>query len=273
MRGWVSQIYKIENLFYNRTNDRSCQGIEGKLIKIVLISDVHANLPALEAVFEHAGRIGYDFIWNLGDYVGYGPYPQEVVQVLRNREALAVVGNYDLKVLDFDKKKKKWKRTKNPIKYQAFRWARRHLDKKSRAYLAGLPLNLRVPWQNRRILLTHASPDSKEEPISPLTSSDRLRELGMIAEADLILSGHSHQEFQADIDHCQFINPGSVGRPGDGDPRASYALLEMQGGRVRPRFFRVTYDVDRTVGALREKGLPEIFEQVFLQGRSLDDLE
>ena len=239
-------------------------------MKVALIGDVHANLPALEAVLAHADDQGVEAIWNVGDFVGYGPFPDEVVQRLRREKVLSIVGNYDLKVLQFKQKKDKWRKKKQPLKYLAFKWAYENLSKKSRKYLRFLSQEIRMKVKGRRILLTHGSPASNEEPLTPDTPEKRLRKLAQMAKADVIIFGHSHQPFAREVDGVWFINTGSVGRPDDGDPRACYAVLEIESKQIQVHHYRVEYDVERAVAAVRERGLPEVFAQMLLEGRSLD---
>jgi putative phosphoesterase len=239
-------------------------------MKVALIGDVHANLPALEAVLDHAREQGTSSIWNIGDFVGYGPFPDEVVKRLRREGAISIVGNYDLKVLKFKKKQDKWRTSKRPEKWLAFKWAYEHLSKESRMYLRSLSQELRMRVAGRRILLTHASPASNEEHLTPDTPIERLRELAAMADADLVICGHSHQPFTRQVQGVWFINTGSVGRPDDGDPRAAYATLTIEPDVFEVRHHRVAYDVARAVAAIREHGLPEAFAQMLLQGNNLD---
>lgn len=239
-------------------------------MRVALIGDVHANLPALEAVLAHAHGQGVEAIWNVGDFVGYGAFPDEVVQRLRKEDALSIVGNYDLKVLQFKQKKKKWRKKKQPDKYLAFEWAYENLSKKSRKYLRFLSQEIRMKVKGKRILLTHGSPASDEEPLTPDTPEERLRELAHAAKADVIICGHSHQPFVRELDGVWFINTGSVGRPDDGDPRACYAILRIDSENIEVRHYRVEYDVEAAIAAIREHKLPEAFAQMTLEGRSLD---
>jgi putative phosphoesterase len=239
-------------------------------MKVALIGDVHANLPALEAVLAHAHDQDVEAIWNVGDFVGYGAFPDEVVQRLRQEDALSIAGNYDLKVLQFKQKKKKWRKKKQPDKYLAFEWAYENLSKKSRKHLRFLSQEIRMKVKGRRFLLTHGSPVSDEEPLTPDTPDERLRELAHMVKADVIICGHSHQPFAREVDGVWFINTGSVGRPDDGDPRAGYAILEIDSKRIQVRHHRIEYDVERAVAAIHEHKLPEVFAQMTLQGRSLD---
>ncbi len=242
-------------------------------MKVALIGDIHANLPALEAVLAHIHEQGLTKIWNVGDFVGYGAFPDEVVQRLRKTDAfsiISIVGNYDLKVLQFKQKKAKWRKKKHPQKYLAFKWAYENLSKKSRKYLRFLSQEIRMKVKGYHILLTHGSPASNSEHLTPETPEKRLRELAQTAKADIIICGHSHQPFARQVDGVWFINTGSVGRPDDGDPRACYAILEIESDKIQVQHYRVEYDVERAVAAIRERKLPEPFAQMLLQGRNLD---
>jgi putative phosphoesterase len=242
-------------------------------VRVALIGDVHANLPALEAVLVHARGQKARAIWNVGDFVGYGAFPDEVVQLLQREDALSIIGNYDLKVLAFKRKKKKWRKSKHPEKYLAFQWAYEHLSKESRRYLRALSREIRMKVRGRRFLLTHGSPASNAEPLTTHTPVSRLRELVPMAEADVVICGHSHQPFVRLVADTWFINPGSVGRPDDGDPRACYGLMEVSPRQLDVHHFRVPYDVGRAVAGIRAHKLPEAFAQMALQGRSLDRIE
>jgi predicted phosphodiesterase len=258
--------------------------------RIALIGDVHANLPALEAVLKHARDRGVTGIWNIGDFLGYGAFPDEVVRLLRQVEALSIIGNYDLKALNFPRKEKKWRGKKHPLKWLAFKFAYEQLSEASLDYLGSLPEAMvatandkfRIPSQDlegirkKEFLLVHASPASNEEALAPDTPDDRLVELNQLALEKYrrpfagIIFGHSHQGFARQIGGTWFINTGSVGRPDDGDPRACYAVLEVAAAAINVEHFRVEYDVERAVVAIREKGLPEAFAEMLIQGRELE---
>jgi putative phosphoesterase len=239
-------------------------------MKVALIGDVHANLPALEAVLAHAREAHVQEIWNIGDFVGYGAFPDEVVDRLRREGVLSIVGNYDLKVLKFKKKRDTWRTSKRPEKWLAFKWAYENLSKGSRKYLRSLPREIRMEVAGKRILLTHGSPASNEEHLTPDTSEQRLHDLARMANVDVIVCGHSHQPFTRHVDDVWFINTGSVGRPDDGDPRAAYAILRLEPEPFQVRHYRLEYNVTRAVAAIRKHQLPEAFAQMMLQGRNLD---
>jgi predicted phosphodiesterase len=238
-------------------------------MKVAFLTDVHGNLPALEAVLAHAQAQGVDQVWNGGDYVGYGPFPEQCVQLLREIEDAAVVGNYDRKVLRVPRKMEKWRRTKHPLKALAFQWAHDHLSEASLDYLARLPRQVRRWVAGVSTLLTHASLDSIKEVLGPSTSPERWRKLEDLSQADVVLSGHCHRPFMRAGSRTQFVNPGSVGRPEDGDPRAAYGLVEFSGGACQVQLQRVSYDVERTVAEIHRLGLPDAFAAVFRRARKL----
>lgn len=243
-------------------------------MKVALIGDVHANLPALEAVLKDVRQHGVDAIWNVGDILGYGAFPDEVVKLLLRENVQSIIGNYDLKVLKVKQKKDQWQNKKPPEKWVAFNWAYENLSKSSRKYLRSIPEEMRLEVEGKRILLTHGSPDSNEEHLTPDTAEDRLNELAEMAGADVVICGHSHQPFKRKVGNVWFINTGSVGRPDDGDPRACYAILQIKKPNLfQIRHYRIEYDVERSVSAIRESGLPELFAQMILEGRSLDAVQ
>lgn len=236
-------------------------------MKVALIGDIHANLPALEAVLAHARTQKVNAIWNLGDTVGYGAFPDQVVQLLLQQEALSILGEIDLAVLAFKQKKDKWRRKMTPERYAVLERAYGNLSKKQRKALRVLSQEARLKIAGRRILLTHGSPLSNEEVITAATPLKRLRKLAKAAHADVVLCGHSHRPFKRRVDGVRFLSPGSVGLPDDGDPRASYALLRIGPQRMEVHFFRVEYDVERAAAALIEQGQPELAQMV-REGRS-----
>jgi len=243
---------------------------------IALLGDVHANLPALEAVLSHARDLGVTAYWNIGDFVGYNAFPEQVVKRMRKPDFRSIVGNYDLKVLKFPQKDKKWRQNKHPLKWLAFKWAYENLSPESRAYLTALPEELYLTAAEQSFLLVHGSPISNEELLDKDTPFERLVELKSIAEQKCdtelaaIICGHSHQAFTRQVRNTLFINTGSVGRPGDGNPRTAYAILEIRGTKLCVRHYRLNYDIKKAVAANQEAGLPEAFSEMIVEGRDLD---
>lgn len=240
-------------------------------MKVAVLSDVHGNLPALEAVLRDARRRRPNEIWNLGDLVGYGPYPEETVQRLRDEDVVNIAGNYDQRVV-------RWRpdtRTATPEaveKWLASGWAHENLSADSLAFLASLPVERRWTREGRRILLTHASPASNTERLEPTTSPKRLHELAELAKADAVLFGHSHIPWIRQIGRTWFVNPGGVGRSDDGDARASYAMVNLSKPEFQVTYHRVPYHVKSVAEAIRQRGLPEAFARMLLESKPLDEI-
>jgi putative phosphoesterase len=263
----------LKNCFFDKLKEitevesRSAEGKVEKLflnpdVKIGVISDVHANLQALEKVFQDAEERGVNVFLNAGDSIGFGACPNEVVKLLCKRNVLSVVGNFDLEVIG--KKKIENKKEKN----LALNFAKKELTKTCESYLLSLPKELMLEIAGKIMLVTHGSPESIEEHIYHDTPVDRLDVLASKGGADSIVVGHSHEQFLKEANRASFVNPGSVGRPGDGNPQTAYAILNFNPFKVE--LIRLDYDVEAAAESLRRKGLPESFAQMLLRGMSLD---
>lgn len=247
----------------------SFQGMEGECrdtpVQIAFISDIHANLPALEAVLADAKERGVTAVLNAGDSIGYGAFPDEVVTLLRSFHVISVIGNYDRSVLT-----KKWKsgKPRSKDKQIAMRFAYHHLSLQNREYLAGLPREQRIRVMGRTILVTHGSPDSLTEYLVQETPDSRLSEIAQKTGADFIITGHAHLPSIRQVDDSIFVNCGSVGRTEDGDPRACYALLTLNPFSIC--HIRVPYDISRAIAAIRLRHLPDSFVRIVSEGKPLD---
>jgi hypothetical protein len=243
-------------------------------MKITLISDIHGNLHALEAVLRHARNQAADqMVLNLGDLTGYGPHPEQVVRWSKNERVTNILGNYDKKVIRKAYRKTGWQKVNNPDKRAMFAWTYQALSKNSIKYLKTLPETRQFEIAGKQVLMTHGSPASISEHLGIDTLDERLAALAEMTDAEIILSGHSHKAFKRQVKNTLFINPGSVGRLDDGDPRASFAILEIDDGGVEVHFYRVPYDIMSAVNAMRMTRLPEIFAQILRQGLNYDDVK
>ncbi|MFH0968599.1 MAG: metallophosphoesterase family protein [Methanobacteriota archaeon] len=234
-------------------------------VSIGLISDVHANLPALEAVLTDAESRGVTIMLNAGDSTGYGPFPDEVISLLRSRHIMSVIGNYDLSVLS-----KRWKtgKPRSREKQVAMRWAYHNISPENLVWLKNLPREIRLSVRGLTLLVTHGSPDSITEYLDAGTPETRLHEVASGISARVVVTGHSHRPAAREVDGVWFVNTGSVGRSEDGDPRACYALITVDPFSLT--HIRVPYDIDRTVTALRNRHLPDAFIRIVQEGRSLE---
>jgi diadenosine tetraphosphatase ApaH/serine/threonine PP2A family protein phosphatase len=231
-------------------------------VRVAVLSDVHSNLHALEAVLAEVEAGGFDQVWCLGDVVGYGPRPNECVALVGERAGICLAGNHDLVVL-------------GKISLAAFageaaaaaEWTRTVLDQESREFLAAREPQAAVPGAE----LFHGSP---RDPVwDYVLSTESGRRALAATTAPLILVGHSHVALElggdgADLrqapggttvalgDSRHLLNPGSVGQPRDGDPRAAW--LEIDNASGRATFRRTTYPVDQTQVEMRALHLPEI---------------
>jgi putative phosphoesterase len=235
--------------------------------KIAVLADVHGNLDALKAILQDARNNQGELILNLGDLVGYGAFPQEVVMELHAENVLSILGNFDKEVLE-------WKKNHSlPLvdeKEISLQYAMTQLQKSSFQFLKSLPIQMKLCIGEKSLLLVHGSPESIDEHIYPNTPDERVKELCQQVDTDVLMVGHSHMPFLRTIDQMMIVNPGSVGRPGDGDPRASYALLTVHPFSVELK--KVPYDVMHAVDAIRQRHLPERFIQMLLQGTSLEKI-
>ena len=243
-------------------------------MRACVISDIHGNLHALEAVLEAIDDEAPDEIWCLGDLVGYGPRPNACCRLVAERADLCLAGNHDLAVLgriDID--------IFTQDAGESARWTASVLEENARAFL--MPLE---PAGGRLgIGLYHASP---RDPVWEYVLSDEVAEASLrLAAEQRILVGHSHvaltyrlnesgivgdlatEGTEVDLDGPDrvLLNPGSVGQPRDGDPRAAFLVLDLDARRAR--FRRVPYDIAATQTEIREHGLPDT-----LAGRLSDGL-
>jgi diadenosine tetraphosphatase ApaH/serine/threonine PP2A family protein phosphatase len=230
-------------------------------MRVAVISDVHANYQALEAVLKEIDAARVDAVWCLGDTVGYGPRPNECCDVVRDRSAHCLVGNHDLVVLgeltvsEF-----------NDEAAAAAIWTAEVLTPESRAFLASLKPFGEVDGVD----LFHAS--ARDPVWEYVLTEEAARATFELSSAPLILVGHSHVALaitadngrvdggpapdgsKVTLDGRRLLNPGSVGQPRDGDPRAAWMLLDL--GEMFAEFRRVPYPIERTQAEMRERGLP-----------------
>jgi len=221
------------------------------MLKIGLISDPHSNLAALEAVLNDMPKV--DRVICAGDLVGYGAEPNEVVGMVKSKGIQAVMGNHDYAVLTKDVS------DLNSVAAEAALWTARQLSQENLRYLSTLPTKLSVKIGKSRLYVVHGSPrDPLGEYIFPDVSNQELSQLVGELEEDIIVLGHTHRPMKRMILGKLVVNPGGVGQPRDRNPKASYAVLTVDGD-VDVELKRAEYDVEATAKKITAAGLPEEF--------------
>lgn len=237
-------------------------------MRIAVFSDIHANLHALQAVWEDLERQKPDAVYCPGDLVGYGAYPNEVIDFLRQRQVPTVMGNYDEGV-GFDLRDcgcAYIQEDDRRLGDLSLRWTQQHTTAEAKAYLQALPLQLRLEERSPRLLLVHGSPRKINEYVYEDRLPASLGHIAQGAEADLLVFGHTHLPYVKEVAGVLLVNDGSVGKPKDGDPRAAYALFDV-GPKLRATIQRVSYDVDAAANAIRTSGLPTQFADILVEAR------
>jgi len=237
-------------------------------MRVAILTDIHSNLPALEAVLDDVGESSPDEVWCLGDIVGYGAQPDGCTQIVRERCELSLVGNHDLAVtgeIDID--------VFSASAAAAVEWTRANSRPETIEYLR----TLKPEATDREVGLYHASP---RDPVwEYVLAVDQAAECMEEQSARVSLIGHSHvalwfwdgtggplgrpvggqAEAGREIDLSEgrwLLNPGSAGQPRDGDPRAAW--LELDTGAWRAVYHRVDYDIERAAKAIEQAGLPKL---------------
>jgi predicted phosphodiesterase len=252
-------------------------------MRYALISDIHGNLPALDAVLDHvAARHDVNATLHLGDLVGYAPWPNEVVARLAERAIPGVAGNYDsTTATDYPHCGRKYEDPRQEALSQAsYEWTRAHTTPDTKRALAALPFRLDLrPLGGHtggpRLILVHGNPVLNTvywtQDRSDAFCLQMAKKLGA-REGDWVAFGHTHRAWHREVEGIHFVNTGSVGRPKDGDPRGGYVPIDFSpDGAGGVEFVRVEYDVPRAAAAIRDSDLPDEFA-VFLEsgGARLD---
>lgn len=239
--------------------------------KLAFISDIHGNIEALCNVLNDIENrsIKMDDVYCLGDLVGYGTRPNEVISLLKEQNIQSILGNYDEAVAfylptcgcninsDSDRVK-----TKNSLN-----WTVENTSNDNKEYIRDFEESISLQVEAYNILLTHASPLS----ITDYVYEDDLEKQEQIAEdleEDIIIFGHTHYPYVKRVNNKLFINAGSVGRPKDGDNRACYCILEL-GDKIEVEFVRVSYDYEKMAKEIEESDLLDSFAQTLRTGRDL----
>jgi predicted phosphodiesterase len=246
-------------------------------MRYALISDVHANLEALDAVLADIDARGdADAVYHLGDLVGYSSSPNAVVDRLRERGIAGVAGNYDSTVAtDYAHC---GCRSESPrqeeLAHVSYEYTRRTCTAATTAFLGALPFSLDLRplgghASGPRLVLVHGTPTLNTVYWTEDRSDDFCLKMAAVvglAAGDVIAFGHTHKPWDRVVEGIHFVNTGSVGRPKDGDRRAGYVRLELGRGQPCVEHVRVEYDIETTIAGVRAAGLPEDFVEFLRTG-------
>lgn len=214
-------------------------------MRILVLSDIHSNWEALRAIDEK-----FDYCLFAGDLVDYGTNPLPCIDWVRKNVSAAVRGNHDHAVAQRVQALGATGFRRLAALTRPLHWEM--LDSSRTKFLGRLPVTTHVRIEDFSIQLVHATPrDPMDEYLSADSTAWKQRLVDV--DADLVCVGHSHMPFHLDLDGIQVLNPGSVGQPRDGDPRASYAIVEDRQVTLK----RVEYDIDAAVQQVRETGVPD----------------
>lgn len=231
--------------------------------RIAILSDLHGNRAATEAVLADIDRAQPDATYCLGDLVGYGAFPNETIDLIRDRGIPTIMGNYDDGVgFDRDDCGCAYKDTDERDRgQQSLMWTRSIVTDDRKASLRTFPAELRFETSGVRIRLVHGSPRRMNEYLFEDRDPASLARIARSAGCDVLLFGHTHIPWAKVIENVRMINTGSVGKPKDGDPRAGWILLTIDpGGNVTSEVRRVSYDIESMAAAIRAAdGLPDHF--------------
>jgi predicted phosphodiesterase len=250
-------------------------------VRYALLSDVHANLPALEAVLRDIAGRDVGATYHLGDLVGYAPWPNETVALIQARGIPGVAGNYDSTVgTGYKNCGCKYEDPRQEaLSHESYAWTLAHTSDDAKAYLAGLPFRidlrpLGAHVSGPTVTLVHGTPVNNlvywtED--RPDGFCMKMAQLAGARAGDVIAFGHTHLPWHREVEGVHFVNTGSVGRPKDGDWKAGYVVLEVGQGAPRAEFVRVEYDMEQAAQAILRSDLPREFATYLRSGgRELD---
>ncbi|MBN2253387.1 MAG: metallophosphoesterase family protein [Kosmotogaceae bacterium] len=239
-------------------------------MRLAFFSDIHGNLEALEAVLKDIESQNIDRSYCLGDLVGYGPQPEEVVQKIHDLKIPTIMGNYDDAI---GNEKESCGCEYSPgreteVGDESINWTITNTSDASKEFLRALPHTLEFVEEGVKFLLVHGSPiDHLLEYIRPDTSSERIHEVLERVKADVVVNGHTHLPMVRWAMGKLVFNDGSVGRPKDGNPEACYLIIDVVQQSISYEFRRIEYDVKSSIERMIEVGLPPELALVLALGR------
>jgi putative phosphoesterase len=230
-----------------------------ELTRVAVITDIHANLPALEASLAAIDAIGVDSLYCGGDLVGYGPHPNEVCRVIEDQAIPTIYGNYDYAIArDLDDCGCAYvTQHDRELGQRSVAWTLENTDQRSKQFMRELPFDLRFELGSQQVHLVHGSPRKVNEYLFEDKPARLYERLAAAEKGQVLVFGHTHKPWIHEYGGVLFVNCGSVGKPKDGDPRAGFAILQLDDtGRVMASIERVPYDAETVAKEVAAAGLP-----------------
>jgi putative phosphoesterase len=230
---------------------------------VAVMTDIHANLPALEAALARVEELGIERVYCGGDLVGYGPHPNEVCALIEDRAIPTIYGNYDYAIArDLEDCGCAYvTQHDRELGQRSVDWTLAHTDGRAKDFMRDLPFDLRFEVGEQAIHLVHGSPRKVNEYLFEDKPDSLYERLAAAEEADVLVFGHTHKPWVREHGGVLFVNCGSVGKPKDGDPRGAFAILRPEGGNVELTIERVPYDAEAVAVEVAAAGLPGEFAE------------
>jgi putative phosphoesterase len=233
---------------------------------VAVITDIHANLPALQAALARIDALGIERVYCGGDLVGYGPHPNEVCALIRDHDIPTIYGNYDYAIArDLDDCGCAYVTPHDrELGQQSVKWTLARTDRRSKDFMRELPFDLHFAVGATDVHLVHGSPRKVNEYLFEDKPARLYERLAAAEQAAVLVFGHTHKPWIHEYGGVLFVNCGSVGKPKDGDPRGAFAVLRDAGDGVEVRIERVAYDAEAVAAQVRDAGLPAEFADKLL---------
>jgi putative phosphoesterase len=237
--------------------------------RLTIFGDIHANLPALEAVLADIEARDLSPLYCLGDLVGYGTFPNEVTQTIRERNIPTIMGNYDQGVgNDSDDCGCAYTSlVAEALGKRSIAWTNQNTSADNKLFLRQLPAQIPLQLNGLRVRLVHGSPRKINEYLFADRPDATLERLLDMAEAEVLVCGHTHIPYHRILPSGRHVvNAGSIGKPKDGSPQACYVALEANNHNLTVIFRRVNYDVERAAQAIEASDLPHEYAEMLRTG-------
>jgi len=237
--------------------------------RVTIFGDIHGNLPALDAVLADMRSRGFSPDYCLGDLVGYGTFPNEVTELIRDRNIPTIMGNYDQGVGENsdDCGCAYTSKDAEALGKRSIAWTNQHTSADNKLFLQQFSAQIALELGGLRALLVHGSPRKINEYLFADRPDATLERQLDIAEADVLVCGHTHIPYHRILPSGRHVvNAGSVGKPKDGNPHACYVVLEAKGKNLTINFMRVPYDVERAAQAIEASDMPGEYAQMLRTG-------